>query len=249
MYFDDILIPDDIFENVISQEDVYNFFIRHQKRIGKSVLDGQDQWFYKSNRCEIGAVPGCKGNLVKKACLGCTLACRLTQDCVFPKFFEKESKTVYEIGRSILRVYEKGRNEKEKFAKKFANDSILTYLLDEYNSGGGILFVYECCGKIIVIMEASSPIGFGFDGIISRKGKNIMCQEKLDGLIDKIKNIDRVLRQNNFVFQALSDKTKNFAIVYTPNGELSIKFYSSEEDKVDSTGEYKSILSVAERIM
>lgn len=204
--FEEILTPDDIFEKVISPEDVILFFNEHQKKLAKVILSGEDHWIFNSckNNCSIKCTPKEKGNLPRVSCIGCTLSCRLSENCEFPDFFE--SKKIYEIGNKKIRLRKKSLEDGETGVGHFLKNCILTFLLDEIDSGGAFLFYYECSGNSILIEEMSNSAGYGFNGVIKMKNERKLSNTDLQMLVEKAKQVDLILRENKYSLKNFSPK-------------------------------------------
>lgn len=245
--FDEIRSTDDIFERVISPKDVRDFFIFHHKRLWKRFKETSESWTFESTRCEIKATPGKKGNACHIGCIGCVLTCRLLLNCTFPKFFP-DNRVYYTIEYprkniiSTVHFRKKSESESEKFETLFNNNAILTYLLDDVGSGGGILFSYKCQGSIILVCESANDLGFGFNGFINKEKSANLTVKEVEAFLKRLENIDKILRENKFFFRNLSDN--NIAITDDSCGNLSVKFFPGEQDKIYHDlpeSDYKSI--------
>jgi len=248
--FDEIRSTDDIFEKVISPKDVYDFFIFHQKRFWTRFKETSESWTFESNHCEIKAISGKNGNTCYIGCIGCVLTCRLLLDCTFPNFFPGAKVYKIEYPRrnviSAMTFYKRSESETEKFRTLFRNNSTLTYLLDEVGSGGGILFSYKCQGSIILVCESANDLGFGFNGFIHKEKSEKLTVKEVEMFVKRLESIDKILKENKFFFLKLSDD--NIAITDDPCGNLSVKLFPGEQDKIypdKPESEYKSICEYA----
>ena len=233
--FDSIRSTDDIFEKVISPKDIYNFFIWHHKRLWTRFRDTSESWMFESTRCEIKATPGKRGNVNHISCVGCTLVCRLFLACTFPKFFQEAKiyKIEYPYNNTIsmMNFHKIQTSEPEKIEAIFMNNAILTYLLDDIGSGGGVLFCYKCCGSIVLVCEAADNIfGYGFKVIIDHKRTSKLSHEEISMLIKRLEDIDKILKDNKFFFKTLNEN--KIAITHDVCGNLTVKLFPAVDDKI-----------------
>lgn len=237
-----ILTTDDIFENIISSKDVLDFFREHQKRLAEKVLNGEDYWIFQSSNCKIKCRTKEKGNLPRPGCIGCVLSCRLTRDCSYPGFASE--KKIVEVGDRMIRFTKKEISERDILERRFVNNSILTYFLDDFASGGAILFCYECDNQVILIEEFSNSVGFGFNGIIRGKRDGKIGEVDIQKLLAKIDAIDKKLEDENFILDNF--KETQIAIINSPCNEekFSFKIHPRETDGIISRGQSKQTTSI-----
>lgn len=229
---ENLLTTDDIFEYVVSPEDVIKFFFQHQKRIAEASLRGDDIWFFSSSECEVACTPDKHGSLFNKACIGCALVCRMVESSKYPGFFETDNKVCFTAGSRTFRL-RKFPGDRDSAAEVFRMNSLLTKILEPAKSSGALLFCYECNGTIVFVEEVSNvaKLGFGFDLLCAMKRKNEVSRQKIDMLLNRIDEIDELLR--NARYSLCKFNTGQISLV-DENGELTCRILAKKSDTINT---------------